>query len=72
MAYRIIDRLNTTATINGVIESVCAIYCDSAEDLPNSQQILQDAIGAGSWAWLADEDTFATLKTTKEWKISGE
>lgn len=71
MGYKIIDRLNTGENTNGVTKSVCAIYCDSSEDLPTAAQIETDAIGAGSWVWLAEDDTFATLKTNGSWKISG-
>ena len=71
MGYKIIDRLNTDEDANGVTKSVCAIYCDSSDDLPTEEQITTDAISSGSWAWLAEDDTFATLKTDGTWKISG-
>lgn len=71
MGYKIIDRLNTTSGENGLTKSVCAIYCDSSSDLPTSAQILSDGIDSGSWAWLANDETFATLKTDGTWKING-
>ena len=71
MGYKIIDRLNTDEESNGVTKSVCAIYCDSSSDLPTAAQIKADAIDVGSWAWLADDETFATLKTDNTWKVNG-
>lgn len=71
MAYKIIDRLNTSTDSNGITKSVCAIYCDSSDSLPTPAEIVKDAIDTGTWAWLADDDTFATLKSNGTWKISG-
>lgn len=69
MGYKILDRKNTGENSNGVTESICAIYCDSKEDLPVPAN---DAIAPGSWAWLADDETFATLKTDgATWHIDG-
>lgn len=69
--YKIIDRKYKNGEyVDGRVVSFCAIYCDKVEDLPNSEQIKKDGIGAGSWAWIAEADTFATLKIAGEWEVS--
>ena len=43
----------------------CDIYCDTAADLPNEQEIAMDFIDVGSWAWIGEDRTFKTLDSNE-------
>lgn len=45
----------------------CDIYCDTAADLPNKQEIANDFIDVGSWAWIGEDRTFKTLDSNGQW-----
>mgnify|MGYP003293938754 CR=1 FL=1 len=71
--YKITDRKYTQGTdLDGRAISVCALYCDDVTDLPNMEQIAKDAIGFGSYAWLANQSNFATLMSNGEWRVDSE
>lgn len=73
MAYKIVDRkYSADDEVNGLLNSICAIYADREADLPDADEQAEKGIAYGSWAWLAEEDTFATLKSTGLWKKSGD
>lgn len=71
MAYKVIDRqYEHTDELSGLTEAVCAIFADEAADLPAEAECKKKGIGTGSWAWCAEEVTFATLKTDYTWKVA--
>lgn len=45
----------------------CDIYCDTTADLPTAQQIKDDFIDVGSWAWIGEERKFKTLDSNGDW-----
>lgn len=45
----------------------CDIYCDTAADLPNKQEIEKDFIDVGSWAWIGEDRSFKTLDSNGQW-----
>lgn len=45
----------------------CDIYCDTEADLPTKQDIKDDFIEVGSWAWIGETRTFKTLDSSGDW-----
>jgi len=46
---------------------VCDILCDEVADLPTAEEIEANAIGKGSWAWVANAKAYAVLNLAGEW-----
>ena len=60
--YRILNSKYNSEKKN---KRYCDIYCDTAADLPNKQEIAIDCIDVGSWAWIGEDRTFKTLDSNE-------
>lgn len=43
--------------------SICDIVCDTANDIPTTQDIQKEKMLFGSWAWIISDKTYKVLNS---------
>lgn len=64
--YKIIDR-KTYETDEGHNVDICDIIADTLDDLPSTNDISNDMIGFGSWAYIISDGSHRVLTSGGDW-----